>query len=162
MPISQIGQPEFLEIDETLRLRRFDGKYSFALEWYQDSELVWLVDGVRAAYDRDKLSRMYRYLDQHGELYFIELLVKGDFVPVGDVCLWPEDLPITISRPYWKQGIGKRTVIRLIQRARELGWIQMKVNMIYHYNTASRALFESVGFRIYESNEKGNRFYLDL
>lgn len=40
MPITGIEQPEILQIDENLRLRKFDGKYDFALEWYQDEEVV--------------------------------------------------------------------------------------------------------------------------
>ena len=40
MPIPNIHQPQILNIDETLRLRKFDGHYEFAFSWYQDEELV--------------------------------------------------------------------------------------------------------------------------
>ena len=83
MPIEGVCQPEYLLIDDTLRLRRFDGEYAFALGWHQDAEMVRLVDGKAGLYDMEKLGRMYRYLDAHGELYFIEIFRDGSFVPVG-------------------------------------------------------------------------------
>ena len=52
MAIEGIIQPDIIEIDETLRLRAYDGEHSFALGWYQDEELVWLVDGVRQPYSQ--------------------------------------------------------------------------------------------------------------
>ena len=162
MPMENIIQPEILEIDETLRLRRFDDVFDFALDWYQDKELVKLVDGAEDTYDEDRLSRMYHYLDQHGELYFIEKLVDGKFTPIGDVTLWQTDMPIVISRPYWKQGIGKRTVQRLIRRAKELGWTDLYVDEIYSFNAGSRRLFEGAGFVAYEQTDKGSRFHLKL
>ena len=39
MPFQNIQQPEHIVIDETLRLRRYDGNYEVAIPWYQD-ELV--------------------------------------------------------------------------------------------------------------------------
>ena len=50
MPIEKIEQPQIIEIDDTLRLRRYDGKFDFAFEWYQDTETVYLVDGVKEPY----------------------------------------------------------------------------------------------------------------
>ena len=44
MPIPGIVQPDLLEIEQGLRLRRFDGRFSFALPWYRDEETVLLVD----------------------------------------------------------------------------------------------------------------------
>ena len=34
--IQGIEQPEIIQIDNTLRLRKYDGVHDFALEWYQD------------------------------------------------------------------------------------------------------------------------------
>lgn len=45
MTIKGVGQPEYVQIDDNLRHRKFDGKYDFALKWYQDLDTVWLVDG---------------------------------------------------------------------------------------------------------------------
>ena len=53
MPISGGVQPNVLVVDEELRLRKFDGNYDFAFDWYQDPETVKLVDGVDQPYDRE-------------------------------------------------------------------------------------------------------------
>ena len=109
MPIAGISQPEIIAVDDTLRLRRFDGKYEFALGWYQDAETVRLVDGQAKPYDMQRLGQMYRYLDAHGELYFIEVFRHGAFVPVGDVTFWQYDCPIVIGEPQLRGcGIGRR------------------------------------------------------
>ena len=105
MAIKGIKQPEIIQLDDSLRLRKFDGKYDFALEWYQDLDLVWMVVGDRVPYTPELLTRMYTWLDNEGELYFIEILEEGEYLPVGDVCLWKEDMPIVISTPYQKKGI---------------------------------------------------------
>lgn len=85
MPIPSILQPEIIPVGAGLRLRRFDGRFDFALVWYLDPEVVWLVDGVREPYTEEKLDRMYRWLDAKGELYFIEAETNGVFRPIGDV-----------------------------------------------------------------------------
>lgn len=161
MPIPGIRQPELLGIDEDLRLRRFGGEYGFALAWYQDPETVWLVDGVRQPYTRQKLDRMYRCLEGRGELYFIEALENGVFRPIGDVCFWKDDLPIVIGDPAYRgKGVGQKVLSALIQRGRELGYDTLRVSEIYEYNTASRKCFENLGFRAYEKTEDGSRYVL--
>lgn len=162
MPISGIEQPAVLPIDDGLRLRKFDGSFDFALEWYQDTETVWLVDGVKAPYTPEKLERMYRYLDKHGELYWIEVL-DGSWKPIGDVAFWREDMPIVIGdKTYRGQRIGQRVVRALAARGRALGYSELYVNEIYAYNTGSRTCFEHAGFQAYEQSEKGSRFVLEL
>ena len=162
MPIPYIEQPLILNIDKALRLRKFDDHYDFAFSWYQDEELVYLVDGVRRPYSHETLANMYHYLDQHGELYFIEVL-EGDWKPIGDVCFWQEDLPIVIADPAYRgKGIGGKVISALVRRGRQLKFDRLYVNEIYDYNTASRKCFENAGFRVLEKTEKGNRFYMDL
>lgn len=86
LKMMQSGADErILDITPELRLRRYAGECDFALEWYSDPELVFLVDGVREPYTSEKLHRMYDYLNVHGELYFIEAKENGEFHPVGDV-----------------------------------------------------------------------------
>ena len=97
MAIAGVAQPLFIQIHDDLRLRRFDGTADFAFAWYQDEELVYLVDGVRKAYDRNTLEGMYRYLDSHGELYFIEAREDGTWRPIGDVTFSRTDMPIVIG-----------------------------------------------------------------
>ena len=163
MPIPNITQPEIIAIDGQLRLRRFDDRFSFAFDWYQDPETVWLVDGVRRLYSRETLGNMYHYLDRHGELYFIEAREEGAFCPIGDVCFWQEDMPIVIGDPAYRgRGIGRRVIAALVQRGRELGYDRLFVQEIYEYNVHSRKCFESLGFRVLEKTERGNRFYLNL
>ncbi|MGN1128100.1 MAG: 3-ketoacyl-ACP reductase [Candidatus Flemingiibacterium sp.] len=157
------SQPEILRIDDTLRLRRFDEICPESRVWYSDPETVWLVDGVREPYDEEKLSRMYTYLDRHYELYWIELDDGRGFRPIGDVAFGEDDLPIVIGDPDCRRrGIGKKVVKRLIERGRELGYGSLRVREIYDWNKASRALFESCGFREYEKTEKGSGYRLEL
>lgn len=109
MPIQGLEQPEIIAIEDTLRLRKFDGKYDFALKWYQNEDMVYMVDGVRRAYDMDRLTRMYTYLNQAGELYFIEVLENGSFRPIGDVTFWQDDMPIVIGDPHYRgKGIAEK------------------------------------------------------
>ena len=163
MPIAGIEQPEIIGISEHLRLRRFDGCFDFAFEWYQDPETVWLVDGVKTPYTQGKLNGMYRWLDEHGELYFIEVREDGAFRPIGDVCFWKDDMPIVIGKPAYRcRGIGAQVVSALIERAKQLGYSRLSVNEIYDYNAGSRRCFERVGFRVCEKTERGVRMKLDL
>lgn len=162
MPIPNIDQPQLLNIEETLRLRKFDDNFDFAFSWYQDEELVYLVDGVKQPYSRETLSNMYHYLDRHGELYFIEVL-DGQWKPIGDVTFWREDMPIVIGNAAYRgKGIGGKVIATLIARGRELGYDRLEVNEIYEYNAASRKCFENAGFRVLEKTKKGNRFYMNL
>lgn len=162
MPITGIEQPEILQIEDNLRLRKFDGIYDFAFDWYQDEETVYLVDGVRKKYSQETLKCMYEYLDKQGELYFIEVLEGDIFKPIGDVTFWQEDMPIVIGdRSYRGKGIGRNVICALIQRGKDLGYDALRVNEIYDFNVASRKCFESLGFVAYEKTEKGNRFIND-
>lgn len=163
MPIAGVTQPQIIQIDENLRLRKFDGNFEFAFDWYQDVDTVYLVDGVKKAYTMEVLNNMYRYLDKHGELYFIEIEDKGDYQPIGDVAFWKDDMPIVIGDPAYRgRGIGRKVIETLIDRGRELGYSRLRVGEIYDYNIASRKCFESLGFRAYEKTEKGSRFELEL
>lgn len=159
MAIKGIKQPELIQIENHLRLRKYDGSHEFALTWYLDPELVYLVDGVRKPYTLQKLKQMYEYLDSHGELYFIEILEESGYRPVGDVTFWSEDMPIVIGDPAYRgKGIGKKVVAALTERGRELGYHCLYISEIYSYNIASRKCFESIGFEAYEKTERGNRF----
>lgn len=163
MPIAGVEQPELIPIDDTLRLRKFDGRYDFAFAWYQDAQTVYLVDGVREPYTWEKLGRMYRYLEGRGELYFIEVWESGIFRPVGDVCFSKEDLPIVIGeKAYRGRGLGRKVISALIRRGQALGYDTLRVREIFDYNTASRKCFESLGFRLQKKTAKGNSFVLSL
>ena len=162
MPIVGIEQPEILQINDTLRLRKFDNQFEFAFDWYQDIEMVWQVDADRVPYTYERLGRMYHYLDDHGELYFIEVSENQKWKPIGDVTFWQEDMPIVIGDPAYRgKRIGKMVIATLIKRGKQLGYDRLYVDEIYSHNTVSRKCFESMGFRAYETTEKGSRFVLD-
>lgn len=161
MPIVGIKQPEIIRIDEGLGLRKFDDNYGFALVWYQDEETNYMVDGERSVYDWDRLSRMYHYLCNKGELYFVEVLEKGEYVPIGDVTFWQDDMPIVIGKDeYRNRGIGRKVISSLVQRGKELGFDHVAVGEIYDWNEPSRRCFESIGFQAYEKTEKGSKYKL--
>ena len=163
MAIAGIIQPEFLEVGEGLRLRRYDGRFDFALPWYQDEETVYLVDGNRTPYTPEQLERMYAYLDAHGELYFIEALTGGVYTPIFDVAFFHDDMPIVIGdKRYRGRGIGGRVITALVMRGRALGYGWLRVGEIYDHNAASRRCFQSAGFRVYEKTARGSRFELLL
>lgn len=161
MAIQGIEQPALIQIDESLRLRKYDGMHDFALEWYLDEETVYLVDGKRDPYTMERLGGMYRYLDNAGELYFIEVLENGTYKPIGDVTFWQEDMPIVIGDPnYRRKGIGRKVILALIQRGRDLGYDHLCVEEIYEWNDGSKRCFESVGFHAYEKTDKGSKYRL--
>lgn len=152
-------QPEIIQIDDSLRLRKYDGVHDFALAWYQDEETVWLVDGNRNPYTMERLNGMYRYLNNAGELYFIEVCGNGTYKPIGDVTFWQEDMPIVIGDPTYRgKGIGSKVISALIERGRSLGYDHLAVSEIYDWNDGSRRCFESVGFVACEKTEKGNTY----
>lgn len=154
--IDGVEQPKLLEIDKYLRLRKYDGYHDFALIWHQDLELVWLIDGDEEVYSVDLLNRMYDYLSKNGECYFIEILVDGQFLPIGDVTLFKDDFAIAIGdKRYWKKGIGTKVLHRMIERAREVGLEEILVEEIYDWNIGSRKLFEKCGFEAVEKTQKG-------
>ena len=157
--IQGIEQPEIIQIDNTLRLRKYAGLHDFALEWYQDEETVYLVDGKRDPYTMPRLKGMYEYLNNAGELYFIEVQENGTYKPIGDVTFWQEDMPIVIGDPNYRgKGIGLEVILALIERGRELGYGQLAVEEIYDWNTASRRCFEKAGFQAVHNTEKGANY----
>lgn len=163
MAIQGIKQPEIIQIGNDLRLRRYDGIHGFALAWYRDEETVWLVDGNRNPYTPERLDGMYRYLNDTGELYFIEVLENGTYKPIGDVTFSREDMPIVIGDPaYRRKGIGSRVIAALIERGKELGYSHLTVGEIYGWNEGSRRCFEHSGFTACGKTEKGSSYRRNL
>lgn len=165
MTIERMTQPDTIRIGDTLRLRKFSDDCAFALKWYQDEETLLLVDGKTDPYDMKRLYQMYHYLQERGELYFIEYKAEdGDqFIPIGDVTFGTSDLPIVIGeRSQRGRGIGKQVIRTLIARAKTLGYSALRVAEIYDYNVGSRKLFEDCGFRVVGATEKGHSYELIL
>ncbi|WP_010632701.1 GNAT family N-acetyltransferase [Sporolactobacillus vineae] len=164
MDIFKEKQPEFIAINQHLRLHKFHEVDGRALDWYQDPQTLRLVDGPnRKPYDPTLLLRMYRFLDHHGELYYIEAIRAGVFLPIGDVTLEPDDLPIVIGNPNFRgKGIGTQVVQVLIRRAKEQGMTELYVRDIYDYNTGSRKLFQNCGFKSDKKTKLGHSYRLLL
>lgn len=149
-------------IDDSLRLRPYDGRHDFALPWYQDAQTLWGVDHRTEPYDAELLGRMYTYLDQKGALYFIELKQSDTYIPVGDVTLCRDDLPIVIAPGYQHCGIGGRVLRGLIAHARKLGWDHLAVEEIYQDNIGSQRLFLGAGFQKVKDTAQGAGYRLEL
>ena len=164
MPIAGIEQPERIPVTAEIRLHKYNGFFDFAYVWYQDLEMLKMLDGPNAAaYDAEKLARMYHYLDQHGELYFIEIKFEGEFMPVGDVTFSKEDMPIVIGLPEYRgKGIARQVIKTLIKRAQTLGYDCLSIKDIYDYNLPSIRLFERCGFTPVEKTEYGHSYFLRL
>ena len=163
MAMQGVDQPDYIQISDDLRLRRYDGTADFAFGWYQDPELVYLVDGVRKPYDRETLYNMYNYLAAHGELYFIEARAWGGYAPIGDVAFSETDLPIVIGVPEYRGwGVGRQVILTLMDRGRQLGYETLGVREIYDFNHASIRCFTSCGFAPVEKTEQGWRYEAKL
>ena len=157
--------PKIIQIDDSLRLVPYflADHRDAALSWYQDVDLVELVDGIRIPYSLEKLNAMYSYLEEHGDLFWIEFREKGEWLPIGDVTLSLENIPIVIGNPtYQHQGLGCKVLKALIDLARQKGWEQLKVQEIYTFNRISRRCFESLGFVESGTTENGVSFVLTL
>lgn len=138
-----------LEIDHDLRLRDFAGDTDVdaVWPWYRDAETVALVDGPGSpTYARDRVAAMFEALTALGEVYVIERRTAGGWEAVGDVTLAPETLPIVVAPGLRGQGIGRKVVLRLVDRARVLGWSELRVRCVVAGNDASHRLFRGLGF----------------
>ncbi len=163
MAIQGIEQPEIIQVSASIRLRKYDGKNEAALQWYQDVETVYLVDGKREPYTMERLNRMYDYLNNAGELFWIEVMEQGAYRPIGDVTFCQNDMPIVIGdRNYRGKRIGRKIVSVLVDRGKALGYDYLEVAEIYNWNGGSRRCFESIGFKAFEKTEKGARYKLYL
>lgn len=164
MPIENIIQPKYIEINDQLRLKAYDGEFYFAYNWYQDIESLELIDGRNFVepYTYEKLEGMYEYLNQQGELYFIQKNIDGRFISIGDITFWKDDMPIVIAKEYRNLGIGKIVVKKLIERGKELGYKTLKVEEVFHYNIGSQKLFESCGFKKYKIKESGISYKMKI
>ncbi len=154
---------EIIKIDDNLRLRKYDGNHCFALKWYQNLDTVFMVDGVKKPYSKDKLNQMYNYLNENMELFFIEILDNGEFLPIGDVSFSELDMPIVIGDiSYQRKGIGKKVILSLIDYGKSLGLSSLHIKEIYEHNIASQKMFESVGFIKQEKTKLGFSYKLYL
>ena len=130
-------------IDEEIQLVSYYPNYNTALVWYQDLELCKQVDNRDAVYDLALLKGMYKYLNQHGDLFYIKYKKRL----CGDVCLQPNgEVNIVIAKPFQNRHIGRRVINEIIKLAKEKN-IQELHAEIYSFNTQSQKMFQSIGFK---------------
>ena len=130
-------------VDDEIVLVRYYPNYKTTLAWYQDLDLCKQVDNRDTAYDLELLKRMYRYLNKHGDLFYIKYKNRL----CGDVCLQPSgEVNIVIAKPFQNKHIGRRVVNEIIQLAREKNMHELQAE-IYIFNTQSQKMFQSVGFK---------------
>lgn len=121
-------------------------------------------EGVQdKVYDLETIYRMYSKLDELGELYFIEIMDDGVYKIIGDGTLSEENMPIVIGdKKYWGLGIGKKVILKLLDRAKELGYKSITIPEIYDYNNRSKRLFKSVGFKEFKTNKESKSYKIYL
>lgn len=130
-------------VDEEISLVPYYPNEETALPWYQDPDVCRMVDNIDHVYTSERLSAMYTYLSTHGACYYISY--RG--VLVGDVSLRNSgELAIVICREYQNRHIGRRCIRAMLDLAREKGMERVTAN-IYSFNTQSRNMFLSLGFR---------------
>ncbi len=152
MPFPNIDQPETIEIEPGLRLKRFDWNIDKMLEGYRDPVVYQNSEGI---FDEDKIpdveyiKSMCRYLDGAGEMYFIQVLENGEYTSVGDVTVKPENPPIAIwEEKYRGIGIGFKVMQTVISRLSALGYRKITGSVVYKWNVASQKMHESLGFTL--------------
>jgi hypothetical protein len=59
-------------IDHEITLIPYYPCPDIALEWYQDPDVCKQVDNIDYVYTLELLDRMYTYLSEHGECYYIQ------------------------------------------------------------------------------------------
>ena len=141
-------------IDQEITLIPYYPCPDITLEWYQDPDVCKQVDNIDNVYTPELLDRMYTYLSEHGDCYYIQYQGKL----VGDVTLRENaEISIVVCKEYQNLHIGRRCVIDMLKLAREKGLREVKAN-IYSFNTQSRKMFESVGFQ--QVSEEWYSYYL--
>lgn len=129
-------------VDDDIILVKYYPNYKAALPWYRDYDLCKQVDNRDNVYDLDLLKCMYKYLNQHGDLFYIKYKNRL----CGDVCLQSDgEINIVISKPFQNKHIGRRVIKEIINLAKEKGITQLHAE-IYSFNTQSQKMFQSVGF----------------
>ncbi len=140
-------QPQIIEVNERIRLKKYYDNFTKTLTWYQDRKLCKQVDNIDFVYDLDRLKKMYRYLNKNGECYYIQYKVKNRFLLVGDAAiLYDKDVAIVIDPKYQNLHIGRLVLQKLIERAKALDFDCLCAT-IYSFNKQSITAFKAAGFR---------------
>ncbi|MBF6625639.1 GNAT family N-acetyltransferase [Aerococcaceae bacterium zg-BR9] len=130
-------------IDDKLSLIPYYRNDEVSLTWYQDIDICKQIDNMDELYNLERLHRMYDYLCEHGDCYYIQY--QGQLI--GDVSLLDDGaIAIVICKAYQNRQIGRRCVLEMLQLAYEKGLSSVKAN-IYSFNRQSQKMFLAAGFR---------------
>ena len=131
-----------ITVDEEISLVPYYSNAKAALPWYQSEQLCLQVDGRPELYSRERLLRMYRWLDARGQLFYIKY--KGRLC--GDICLQKSgEINIVVAEPWQNKGIGRRVVTAVAALAAQQGYAQLFAR-IYSFNRQSQRMFLHAGF----------------
>lgn len=164
MALMNTIQPDIIPINDRLRLHKYDGNFALFLPGYQNPVVYQNSEGI---FDESRIpdltyvERMCAYLAKVGELYYIEVAVEGQYIPIGDVTVKPENPPIAIwVNQYRGKGIGKLVMNAVISRLRDLGYERITGSTVYKWNVASQKMHEALGF--VKVNEEDNEILYEL
>ncbi len=158
MAFQNAVQPDVLQVTETIRLKKYDGHYEKALSGYQDPYVYQNSEGIfddTKKPDLNYVKGMCEYLQNAGELYFIEVLENGGYIPIGDVTVKAENPPIAIwFEKYRGMGIGTAVMETVLARLKELGAEKITASSVYKWNEVSLKMHRALGFVIVDETEE--------
>lgn len=106
---------------------------------------------------------MYTWLNEHGELYFIEVFESRTYLPIGDVTIKPENPPIAIGvKKYRGMNIGTLVMKAVIERLRALGYKKIYNSTVYKWNDVSKKMHEKLGFICVKETDSELFYEFDL
>jgi len=159
-------QTDIINIENTLRLRKYDGNYEIALVGYNDPVVYQNSEGIfddSKKPDINYVKGMFEWLNEHGELYYIEILENDKFIPIGDVTIKDVNPPIAIwFGKYRGIGIGYKVMKVVLNRLKELGYSRITGSTVYKWNIASQKMHEKLGFVCVNVSGDELEYELDL
>ncbi|MFA7075579.1 MAG: GNAT family protein [Candidatus Izemoplasmatales bacterium] len=166
MPFQGIEQPDIIQIDNQLRLRKYDGNFLQAYTWYQDDVVRKFSEGItdpNKRLDENWVAKKLNSLNKSGELYFIEVFENNTYVAIGDVTLLENNPPIEIGvEKYRGIGIGKKVMSALVKRAKEIEIKKIYNTGCYEDNYASQKMLISAGFRLVLHDKEKRRMVYEI
>ena len=166
MPIRNIVQPIVIEVEENIRLLKYNGNFEIALSGYQDPYVYKNSEGVfddAKKPDIDYIKGMFEWLNNNGELYYIQIREGQDFISIGDVTIKDVNPPIAIwYGKYRGIGIGTKVMKIVIKRLKELGYEKITGTTVYKWNESSQRMHEKLGFVKVDENEDEYIYELNL
>ena len=157
MPIKNIEQSAVIEIDDDIRLLKYNGDYDIALIGYQDPYVYQNSEGIfddTKKPDINYIKGMFEWLNNNGELYYIQIREGQDFISIGDVTIKDVNPPIAIwYGKYRGIGIGTKVMKIVIKRLKELGYEKITGTTVYKWNESSQRMHEKLGFVKVDENE---------